>query len=417
MTQSWLILADDLTGAADCAIAFARRGRRAVVSWGEVESGWRPADVVAYDTASRGLPPERAAQAHRQMLGRLSGPDRTLFKKIDSTLRGEPAIETAVTAEFLRAQTGMAFGVFAPAFPSTGRTTIDGHVHVAGRPLEEAEVWRRDHTYASADLVEVLASADVVAERVPLAIIRRGSAALRAAFAAIKAHQATVAVCDAETDQDLHLIAEASLPGTPGDFFIGSAGLAHALAARVPGHAVATPSVTDGRQGALIVVGSLAATSRSGARKLVAGGEVVHVPVTPDILLSDAEDRTELGHEVARLLDADADVLVEIQMGPSPDMSLGPRLAAGLAAALEPAADRMSAFAATGGETAAALLSRFGVNGIELIDEIEPGVALGFSLGRLSIPVVTKAGAFGDENSLGRIAARLRAIRKSGIST
>jgi uncharacterized protein YgbK (DUF1537 family) len=35
-------------------------------------------------------------------------------------------------------------------------------------------------------------------------------------------------------------------------------------------------------------------------------------------------------------------------------------------------------------------------------------------LGALSIPVVTKAGAFGDENSLGRIVERLRTIRKKG---
>lgn len=34
MAPRWLILADDLTGAADCGIAFARRGRAAVVAWG-----------------------------------------------------------------------------------------------------------------------------------------------------------------------------------------------------------------------------------------------------------------------------------------------------------------------------------------------------------------------------------------------
>ena len=52
----------------------------------------------------------------------------------------------------------------------------------------------------------------------------------------------------------------------------------------------------------------------------------------------------------------------------------------------------MSGLAATGGETAAALLARFGVNGIRLVDEIEPGVSLGVTLGEFSLPVVTKAG-------------------------
>ena len=68
-------------------------------------------------------------------------------------------------------------------------------------------------------------------------------------------------------------------------------------------------------------------------------------------------------------------------MDDEPDMSLGPRLAQSLAEALRPVAPAIGAFAATGGETAAALLARFGVNGIRLVDEIEPGVSLGLTLG------------------------------------
>jgi D-threonate/D-erythronate kinase len=75
----------------------------------------------------------------------------------------------------------------------------------------------------------------------------------------------------------------------------------------------------------------------------------------------------------------------------------------------------MSGLAATGGETAASLLARFGVNGIRLVDEIEPGVSLGLTLGGVSVPVVTKAGAFGDEGSLTRIVRRLRFIRQKGV--
>lgn len=414
MSGRWLILADDLTGAADCAIAFARRGLAAGVSWGEgVDADAQPA-VFSYDADSRGMSAEQAAARHRQLLERLFAPDRVLFKKIDSTLRGQPAAETAATIAFLKARAGSAFGIFAPAFPATNRTTVAGHIHVGGRPLEEAEVWQRDHSYASADLVAVLATAGVAAEIVPLATIRSGIETLKATLAAIAAKGDIVAICDAQTDSDLLRIAEASLPADAGTFFIGSAGLAHALAAVAPGHDAPAPPFQASAQGALIVVGSLAVASRAGARKLVASGSVVHVPAKPETLLSDPQGRTALGRSVIGLLDTGQDVLVEIEMGEKPDVSLGPRLVAGLAEALAPVASRMGAFAATGGETAAALLSSFGVNGIRLVDEIEPGVALGLTLGSLSIPVVTKAGAFGDEDSLGRITERLRTIRKKG---
>lgn len=415
MAQRWLILADDLTGAADCAIAFARRGLAAGVSWGEgADAGTQPA-VYSYDADSRGMTAERAASRHRELLEGLCRQDRALFKKIDSTLRGQPAAETAATIAFLRARAGSAFGIFAPAFPATTRTTVGGRIHVGGRPLEEAEVWRRDHSYASADLVEVLATENVAAEVVPLLVVRGEAHSLRAALATIASRGDIVAICDAETDEDLHRIAEASLPLSAGTFYIGSAGLAHAIAAVTPGEGSELPAFRQSTQGSLIVVGSLAAASRSGARKLVASGNVVHVPVEPEILLGKPEGRVALGRSVIALLESGQDVLVEILMDEKPDMTLGPLLVAGLAEALTPAASHMSSFAATGGETAAALLSSFGVNGIRLIDEIEPGVALGSTLGTLSIPVVTKAGAFGDEDSLGRIAERLRTIRKKGM--
>ncbi|GJD54983.1 four-carbon acid sugar kinase family protein [Methylobacterium dankookense] len=412
MAARWLILADDLTGAADCAIAFGRRGRAASVTWGDGVTA-EPVPVLAYDADSRGLAAEAAAQRHGEALGRLLEPDRVLFKKIDSTLRGQPAAETAATIAFLEARDGAAFGVFAPAFPATGRTTAEGRIRVAGRPLEEAEVWRRDHTYPSADLVAVLASAGIAAETVGLETVR--GANLAAALAEVATRGRAVAICDAESEADVDRIAQASLalPRTP--FFIGSAGLAHALAAASGTAAVPLPRISPSAHGALIVVGSLAAASRAAARKLTAGESVVHLPVAPETLLGDTEGRAALAAQAAAVLAAGGDALVEIAVDEAAlDMTLGPRLARALADALEPLAPRIGALAATGGETAAALLARFGVGGIRLVDEIEPGVSLGLTLGRLSIPIATKAGAFGDADSLIRIAERLRAVRTEG---
>lgn len=414
MSGRWLILADDLTGAADCAIAFGRRGLAAAVSWGEVkdERAARP-PVFSYDADSRNMTGEAAGRRHARALSEHLEADRTLFKKIDSTLRGQPAAETAATIQHLKAHGRSGFGLFAPAFPGVGRTTVDGAILVQGEPLEDQEVWKRDHTYASADLVEALASAGVAAQKILLDEIRGDG--LGAALAAIAAKGDVVAVCDAQTDDDLARIAQASLGLTTAPFFIGSAGLAHALAEAAPDEPVPAPKLQPSHKGTLIVVGSLAATSRAGARKLVDSGAVSYVGAAPELLLSgEREGRVALGRDVAKRLEAGEDVLIEILMGASVDMSIGSRLAAGLASALEAVAPAVGAFAATGGETAAALLNRFGVNGIRLADEIEPGVSLGLTLGGLSVPIATKAGAFGDETSLTRIAERLKTVRTEG---
>jgi uncharacterized protein YgbK (DUF1537 family) len=54
----------------------------------------------------------------------------------------------------------------------------------------------------------------------------------------------------------------------------------------------------------------------------------------------------------------------------------------------------------TGGDTAKAVCKQLGVSGIQLIKEIEPGIPLGKLVGNAPLWVVTKAGAFGNENSL-----------------
>lgn len=418
MTDRWLILADDLTGAADCAVAFGRRGYAAAVMWGEVSgASHQSLPVLAYDAASRGLSTHAAAGRHTDVLARLFRPDQRLFKKIDSTLRGQPAAEIAAVLAHLKSVAGRGFGVFAPAFPATGRTTVDGRVLVKGRPLEQTETWQRDHGYASADLVDVLASAEIRSERVPLAAVRGGD--LKARLTTLAAKGDVVAACDAETEHDLQLIAEAGLhtqpkTASPNTLFIGSAGLAHALAGLGATQTVEPLRIGAGTSGTLIVVGSLAGASRAAARELLASGAVAHFPVAPATLLDANADRAALAAHVTKRLASGGDALVEVMIDDQPDMSLGPRLAQGLAETLQIAAPAVGALAATGGETAAALLSRFGVNGIRLADEIEPGVSLGLTLGRISIPVATKAGAFGDEHSLIRITRRLRAVQTKG---
>lgn len=386
----WLILADDLTGAADCAIAFARRGVASVVGWGKATDGGHP--VFAYNADSRGLSAEATLDRHRGILARFPG--RALFAKMDSTLRGHPAAAIAAAME------GRALGVLAPAFPAAGRTTQGGRVFVNGAPLEESETWRRDHTYASADLLAMLATAGLPAHPVPLTTVRGDG--LHATLRAVP--PGSVAVCDAIEQADLARVARAAPPGA---CFIGTAGLAHALAETLSGGhdpVLVPPS----RRGALVVVGSLATASRDGARVLSRLDGVRHLLADPEAPPSD------LGARIGAALEAGHDVLLEIAAGDHLDLSIGPRVAAALAQALRPAAPFASGLAATGGETAAALMEAFGIRGIRLVEEPEPGVSLGVSMGEVQVPLATKAGAFGDDGTLVRIVRRLRQIRQRG---
>lgn len=417
MPRHWLVIADDLTGAADCAIAFAKRGLHTTVRWrGEPDTADEA--VLSYDANSRNLSAPEAAARHAEVIAALHRPGTRLFKKIDSTLRGQPMAELAATLAHFRARTGSAFGILAPAFPGTGRSTEGGRILVHGRPLEDTETWRRDHTYPTADLAAVLSGTGIEAEVIGLKTVRAGLGILRAAIAEAS-QRVEVAVCDAANDDDLARIAAATGdprtgPLSPGLFWIGAGGLADALAAVSQADPAPPPALGRAGRGNLVVVGSLAAVSRSAARILASAPGIRHIPIDPSRVFGGADDAWAIGQSVADGLKAGDDVLVEVMMDDEPDLSRGPAIADALGRLLAPAARLMGGLAATGGETSAAILAHCGIDGLRLVDEIEPGVSLGLTLGEIGVPIVTKAGAFGDEGTLLRAVHRLREIYNQG---
>ncbi|SDS38908.1 four-carbon acid sugar kinase family protein [Jiangella sp. DSM 45060] len=245
MEETVVLLADDLTGAAEAAAAFAMRTPR-IVSLDALRSlrASHTVGVVAVDTDSRYVSPELAAERCRAALALL--PPGLVVKKIDSTLRGPLAAEVAA----LRELGGLL--VVSPALPALGRTVVGGVVLVDGVPLDRSAAWAAEARPAPTSVAEALAPLPVVT--VSLAAVRGGVDALATALR-VAADRRQVAVCDAETDDDLDRIVVAALAAAAGDLpvrWAGSAGLAHALA-RAQVAADASPS--GGSQGGVASVG------------------------------------------------------------------------------------------------------------------------------------------------------------------
>ncbi|GAB0117744.1 four-carbon acid sugar kinase family protein [Acidisoma sp. 7E03] len=395
----WLILADDLTGACDCAVAFATRGRRASVTWG----GETAAPVMAVDMDSRRLSAASARTRMRAQLERRPPGDRNLYKKVDSTWRGQPAAEIAAILGQLRDGGEEALAIVAPAFPAAGRTQRAGRLWLHGRPLEESALWQADHASPDADLGRILR-----AEGLGVALLPRqaDTAALRHTMRS----GVEVLLCDAETQEDLDGIAAAALTRDRRILWVGSAGLAHALAQLGASDAAPPRQPRPGAGGFLFVVGSIAGASRSAAAVLAADPTVETVTLTPAALRSGGA--APAGDQVAEILRQGRDVLVTIGEEASPDLGEGATLAQALAACLAPAAAGIGALFLTGGETARAVLTVLGVGGIRLVGEIEPGVPWGETEGALRRPVITKAGGFGTAETLRRCLDHLRDLRR-----
>jgi len=412
MTSPWLIIADDLTGAADCAIAFAKHGLESVVAW-EKHTDAGAVQVLSVDAATRRLPPAQAAKLQVDVLAAHYRPGLRLYKKIDSTVRGQPAAELAALLAYVPAQSESRsrIAIVAPAFPGTGRVTVNGSIVVQGVPLEQTPLWAREHTYASANLVEILGSAGLSAEVLPLDDLGHDPEKVLARLISARCRGLAAVVCDAKTEADLAALATGSLPLADDVIWVGSAGLAAALATVETGSTQPPkmPPLLPGQKNVLVVVGTLAEASRLQAKTLVEAGLASHVLISPDALFAGPSSPVwqQKSAELARHFAAHQDVLLVLEQAANPDLSRGDVLSERLAAFVESAGNAFAGLVATGGDTVNALLTKLGVHGIRLLDEVEPGVALGITVGAVSIPLVTKAGAFGDAQSLRRCLERL----------
>lgn len=375
-----LVVADDLTGAADTVTRFAEAGHRTHIHFDTVGAGV-PAGVLAVDTDTRRSSPGEAA---RRVAGavRAAPPARHYVKKIDSMLRGNVLAELAA----MRDATGRRLIICAPAFPATGRITRDGVQWADGLPV--------------GDLMHLLAP--LRAARIGLAELRGNGMAARLATAD------RAVVVDTEDDDDLRRLVQAGLPLADRLLWAGTGGLGAALAAALPasGGAARPPAPVAGP--VLVVVGSTTAAAAAQAAAVGDMGARTVIFPAGALLAARLPLLRAKGQEVACTLDRGEDVLVTIGADTGIPAGYGRALLGSLARALADAGLHPHALVVTGGETARVLTQALGATGMRPVGQLEPGVVRADLIGSLTCPIVTKSGAFGDAGSLARALCALR---------
>lgn len=404
------IIADDLTGAADCSEAFMLAGHRPLVLL-EAGDGTLAAesscDVVALSTNSRDGSEASAARAVSAAVKELAvAAPGIWFKKVDSTLRGHLGLEMRAVIELLAPE----LAIVCPAFPAAGRTLRDGRMYVHGEPLEETGLWRvGGRGGGAAQLPAMLAVAGVSASAVT--DVRDGGLTVRLG----SAPRGAVLVADADTDADLDAIVAAGLECGRDVLWVGSAGLAGALASRLP----APECEPAGSEGfgcgvvgdsgpVLVVAGS---TSELARRQVAALERSCGIATTlvrvADLLADDAAGRRAAADAVGAALAAGRDAALAIEpIGVGTRLpDYGGTLAGRLGELVGGHAGRFGGLVLTGGDTARAVLGAIGIEAMAVVANVERGVPVSRPFVTQAVPnlcVVTKAGAFGDDESLGR---------------
>jgi uncharacterized protein YgbK (DUF1537 family) len=387
-----IVVADDLTGAADAGAPFADAGFATVVPLRIVPPG---AEVISLSNDSRDASADRVEGLFKQSMALLPATDAgTLwFAKVDSVFRGYPGPEIA----FLLRKTGRRAVIIAPALPDQGRMTVDGNVYVSDELLTESPLGIGRVT---ASVIELLGLPGDLGRTIGLETVRGGAEPVRSAIA----HMVRpIVVVDAETNDDLATLAEA-VAGDTGHLLAGSAGFATQIARKV--------GLRDGKSPAgkldrpvktvLTVAGSRHAMSARQVAELERSGvETVRLNFERGHLDPSVTERT-----IERMAAAfDEGRSLTLTTADTPNSWLpGNEIARALAAlATDPRIrHRYDSAILTGGDVAGAVCARLDAEAIWLGGEVLPAIPWGTLSGgiRPGLPIVTKAGSFGDESAM-----------------
>jgi D-threonate/D-erythronate kinase len=355
-----LILADDLTGACDAAVAFGQRGARTQVLIDRQWTSSAPVEVRAICTESRDIPVYQSIERLNWVVreSRVQ-PHHHVFKKIDSVFRGNTFHEIRAAIDVFPER----LAVIAPSFPALGRRAVGGAMLVSDITGER-----------SISLREPLAAEGVYPawlspkQSIPADNTRR------------------ILFCDAETDEDLDAIVTTAQQLQKNILWIGSGGLAHALAAEL-----------------------LAITH-----------EPEPVPIDPakgTVLVFAGSDHPVTVHQISTLREQH-ETATASESTTSNDQVVIHTITCGITtesdvrAAVAPfIGKQIGCLFMTGGDTAMLVCRALGIRALDLHREFEPGIPHATAIGGpfAGCTMILKSGGFGEAETISRIASHHKA--------
>ncbi len=411
------IVADDITGANDIGLMFAKHGYRVEVfsEYTDLDLSAIPADVVILNTNSRcddfKLAYEKVAAATGRLLPLGC---RLLMKKTCSVFRGN------VGAEFdaLLDAAGGDYALVVSAFPKNGRVTIHGQHFVHGRALADSEFARDPvHPMRLNDLRDIISEQSRRPSRLlDVETVVQGVAAVRRAVEEGRSKGGYL-VADARHQEDLRVLAEA---WAEEPFIFGSSAIGEELPRFWPAPEVGLAAVTlpPSAAGTLIISGSVTPQTRAQVARARQNGLPTGM-VDTRLLFTSACRKDEIERLVGwaePLLGAGQAVLVFGAHQPediADTYEVAARAGFGRVKASRMVSNTLGEIArrlvervgvkrlvVAGGETSGHVCNQLGIIGNLVLEEIEAGLPSGLSRGRHELLLVLKSGSFGTADFL-----------------
>ena len=416
------VIADDLTGANDTSLQFFSQGCKTQVAFGEdiaIDENLQT-EVFAMSTESRNVEPEIAIEkinsASEKILKEYGF--EYIYKKIDSVLRGNVAVEIMTLVETLGADAAVIF----PAFPNEGRTTIGGYHLLKGIPIQRTEFSRDPSSPITESNILNLLKYQLADEKkdiidlISLDVVMKGAGPILTKLNELISKGKKLIVADAVYTTDLEQIALAISKSTYSILPCGSAGAAQALSK------IWHPSVSEKEKEdvqipnlpRLVVSGSATELTASQIKRLQDNDDIENtyfIAIKPEnIFTNDFEDIAQrisnnlvknnvvVVHSSLLIENPEHfnDLLLEHELTRSAFISkICDYLAAITRSVL---AQKQAILITVGGETSFKCCREIGSGNLQILDTVAPAIPLGVD--HKGQYIVTKSGNLGTQNTL-----------------
>ena len=400
------ILADDLTGALDTGVQFRQKGFATFVPL-KFSHSFQHSPVLVLNSDSRNLSGEMAYERIRRICKWVRG--RVLYKKVDSTLRGNVGWEIQATLDGL----GYRKAMLVPSYPAQGRTVEKGILRVNGIPLHRTSFIKELKNPVTSSSIPDLLKKEIGKDishidrkeltQIPTSLARR-----------ILQAEERIVLIDANTSNDLRWIARAWILLKDEVLACGSAGLAKEIPVRYLPFAKKRLKFENVGEPFLIV---------SGSRNQKTLGQLNRVMnrfrfplVEPDLIrFTHANDcRQEihrLSNRLFQLLEQYPGAILSTsfqKLLPDQRDSVSTNLGKVVAKVLS--RQSLSGLILTGGDMALKACHLLRSSAMRIEGEILPGIPLSsLTDGPFKgLRIVTKSGGFGDQETLIKLARYLR---------
>lgn len=405
-------IADDLTGANDTALQFAKRSMKSCVKINFVADDFQTdKDVIVIDSDSRDLEAQTAYDKVKNICETIKKYDVCcIYKKIDSTMRGNIGAEIKAVDDVFKPD----LVLIAPAYPVNKRITIGGYHLLNGIPLELTEIANSPKTPVTESYIPDILKQQVADKKIGVldfSTIKKNSECVKRKIDDFLSVGINWIVCDVVEEKNFMTIMDA-VKSFKNILWVGSAGLADYITYFYNWIGKEKFAQSRRKGPVLICAGSVSHTTQEQIQTILEYEDINFLKIDISKILHNQQELSKYADMVKALIEQkknillataldDEDVKRAVEAGQKYGLTVKEvsEKTANVMAQIVSSLDlkKLSGMVLTGGDIAVHICKSIGVGSIEIISEIDTAIPLGYIQGENidKLFIVTKAGAFG----------------------